>query len=103
MKGKYREKSREQKEIARERINALFRQAKEVFKEKPELADRYVFLARKIAMRYKLRIPFELKRRFCKHCYKYLVSGRNCRIRVQRGKIVYYCLSCKRFMRVPYK
>ena len=103
MKGKYREKSREQKEIARERINALFRQAKEVFKEKPELADRYVFLARKIAMRYKLRIPFELKRRFCKHCYKYLVSGRNCRIRVQRGKIVYYCLKCKRFMRVPYK
>lgn len=102
MKGKYGKKSAEHRRIAKERIEVLFKQAKEVFKEDSKLADRYVELARKIAMKYKVRIRPELKRRFCKHCYKYLMPGVNCRVRMQTGKVGYYCSSCKKFMRFPH-
>ncbi|MBT3298751.1 ribonuclease P [archaeon] len=90
-----------QKEIAKERINTLFNQAKDIFSENRSLSDRYVFLARKIAMKSKVRIPKEFKLRFCKHCYKYLMPGNNCRIRKQPGKIIISCLECKKFMRIP--
>ena len=102
MKGKYSKKSAEHKRIAKQRIEVLFKQAKDTFKEDTKLADRYVQLARKIAMKYKVRIRPELKRRFCKHCYKYLMPGANCRVRMQKGKVVYFCQSCKKFMRFPH-
>jgi ribonuclease P protein subunit RPR2 len=102
MKRGYKKKPTKQREIALERIKILFKQAGEIFKKEPKLSDRYVHLARKIAMKYKVRIPSQLKKRFCKHCYKYLVPSVNCRVRVQRGKVVYYCLNCKKFMRFPY-
>ncbi len=102
MKRGYGKKSKKHKDIARERIQILFKEAKDVFKKNPKLADRYVYLARKIAMKYKIRIPPELKRKFCKHCYSYLVPSVNCRVRVQRGKVVYYCMKCKKFARYPY-
>ena len=103
MKRQYKGKPREQQKIAKGRIEVLFKQAKETFKEDPKLSDRYVYLARKIAMKYKVKVPSRIQRRFCKHCYKYLVPSVNCRVRVQRGKVIYYCLSCKKFTRLPYK
>ena len=99
---KYKQKSAGQKAIALERIKTLFKEAREVFKKDKELANRYVELARKIAMKYKVRIPSELQKQFCKHCYKFLMPNINCRIRLKDGKVVYYCLECKKFMRFPY-
>lgn len=95
---KFRNKS-EEKEIALERIRTLFEEAKKSGK----YADRYVELARKIAMKTKTSIPSELKRRFCRHCNSYLRPGRNCRIRASRGKLVCYCLKCKKYSRFIYK
>ena len=89
--------------IARERINILFHQAKAMFKKDPKLSDRYVHLARKIAMKYKVKIPVQLKRQFCKECHKYLVPGSNLRIRSHKGRTIYYCLQCKKFMRFSNK
>jgi len=99
---RYKEKSAGQRAIALERIKTLFKEAREVFKEDRELSNRYVELARKIAMKYKARIPSELQKQFCKHCYKFLMPDVNCRIRLHDKKIVYYCLECKKFMRFPY-
>lgn len=91
------------KRIALERINKLFEEAAKVFKNDKKLANRYVKIARKIGMKTKIRIPSKFKKRFCKHCLSYLVPGVNCRVRTKNGKLVYYCLECKRFMRYPYK
>jgi ribonuclease P protein subunit RPR2 len=102
-KRKYSAKPLNQVKIAKERINELFKQAEEAFDKDEKLADRYVELARKISMKYKVRIPSALKKRFCKHCYCYLVPGKNCRVRTHEGKVVYYCLKCKKYMRFPYK
>lgn len=87
--------------IARERISILFGQAKQMFKEDKSLSNRYVQLARKIAMRYKVKIPDKLNRQFCKNCCKFLVPGANLRIRSHKGRTIYYCLECRSFMRFP--
>lgn len=90
------------KDKANERILFFFSKAKEVFPEDPSLANRYVSLARKYSMKYKIRLSRELKRQFCKHCYKLLVPGKTVRIRTHRGKVVYFCMNCKNFMRFVY-
>ena len=95
---------KEQKNIAKERIKRLFLLSEEKARQNRfDLADRYVELARKISMRYLVPIPKELKRRFCKHCYSYLVPNRNCRIRVNRGKVIIYCNNCNKYTRIPIK
>ena len=99
---RYHQKPQKQKEIAKERIKILFKEARKVFKKDKKLADRYVKLARELAMKYKVRIPSELKRQFCKHCYSYLMPSVNCRVRTREGKVVYYCMECKKYMRFPY-
>ncbi|MBT7497352.1 ribonuclease P [Candidatus Woesearchaeota archaeon] len=92
-----------QKEIAKERIITLFEQAAIQFPKNKSLSNRYVTLARKIAMKLRMRIPQEYKRRFCKHCYKYLQPGVNSRIRTRDGKVIISCFECKKFTRIPVK
>jgi ribonuclease P protein subunit RPR2 len=83
------------KEIAMERVKQLFKEAS----SNPKMANRYVLLARKIAMKVNLKIPKEFKRKYCKHCNSYLRPGVNCRIRNNRSQVVYKCLDCNKFMR----
>lgn len=91
------------KAIARERVNKLFALAEQAYKENHELANRYVRLARKIQMKYRIRMSAELRRKFCKHCLHFLVPSKNCRVRLQKDHIVYYCLDCKKFNRFVHK
>ncbi|MBU0470546.1 MAG: ribonuclease P [Nanoarchaeota archaeon] len=90
-----------QKEIALQRIKTLFEEAENNFSKNKALSNRYVALARKIAMKVKIRIPLDLKRRFCKHCYKYLMPGVNSRVRTREGKVIISCFECKKFTRIP--
>lgn len=92
------------KKIALSRIQKLFQLAeKYALLGRMNLADRYVFLARKISMRYLVPIPKEFKRCFCKHCYRYLLPGVSGRVRLQKGKLVFYCFQCKKYYRIPLK
>ncbi len=91
-------------QIAKERIEILFKQAEKEFNKHPELSNRYVELARKISMKLTVPIPFHLKRRFCKKCKKYLVYGKNARHRINSEKkyVLITCLKCNNKMRFPY-
>ena len=89
------------KDIAKERVRTLFLQADDNFVSEPVLAHRYVQLARTIAMKAKIHMPREFKRKYCKHCYKYLRSGVNARTRTREGKVVILCKECKKFTRIP--
>ncbi len=80
--------------IARERIQILFRNAEEVFPADPCLSDRYVQLARRIAMRHRIRIPLDLRRRYCRSCESFMVPGITARVRIHRRKVVVTCLRC---------
>ena len=89
------------KEIARERIRKLFLEADKAFKKNKKLSNRYVEIARKIAMKLNLKMPKKYKRRYCKHCYKYLKNGVNARVRVHKSRVVIYCMECKKYTRIP--
>lgn len=91
-----------QKHIARQRIRQLIEFAEKVFPKNFERADYYISIARKIAMKARIRIPSDLKKKFCKHCYKFLQPGVNCRVRTKNNKVIYYCLNCKNYMRFPF-
>ena len=79
------------KKIAKERISELFVQAKQAFTKHPERSNRYVELARKIAMRQRVRIDREFRRQYCHHCYVFLAPGSNMRVRVHDGNVVVTC------------
>lgn len=93
-----------QKKIARERIEILFDQAEETFPEHPERANRYVELARKIAMHYRVRIPKKFKRKFCDECHSYLKPGVNCEVEVnsEQRTVDWTCEECGNTKRYPY-
>lgn len=96
---KDRSKNPATKQVARERISVLFRQARQAFHEHPEWSNRYVDLARRIAMRQRVRIGHEYRRQYCHYCYAFLVPGQNMRIRVHRGNVVVTCGVCNKKMR----
>ncbi|MBU0536450.1 MAG: ribonuclease P, partial [Nanoarchaeota archaeon] len=99
MKHRHSRKPSEHVNIARNRIKELFRQADLAAKDRMDLANRYVTLARKISMKYKVKIPPELRRKFCRHCYKYMLPGKTSRVRIAKQRVIYYCLNCRKFMR----
>ena len=91
------------KQIARQRIQTLFEQAKQVCKTNPQLAMHYIKSARKIAMAAKIRLPVEFKRETCKNCNALLVHGYNCRVRIKQNRephIVITCLNCGNSTRI---
>lgn len=98
---KERSKTPQTKKIARERIARLFELARDQFAEHPEFSDRYVAIARKIAMRQRVRIDRELRRQFCRRCSSFLVPGKTSRVRVHDGNVVVTCLICKSRRRYP--
>ena len=92
------------KQIANNRMNYLFERAHEIFPEKKDLANRYVYLARKYAQRARLKIPPEWKKRICHKCKQFLYPGINCRTRMQsrKGKgshVSITCLDCNKTTR----
>ena len=99
MKRPYNRKPKLQVNESKKQIQELIEKAGDIFNKDKARANRYVELARKISMKFKIKIKPSLKRRFCKHCYNYLMPGENCRIRTKEGKVIYYCRDCKKYMR----
>lgn len=89
--------------VATQRMWRLFELAEKEFEEHPERSERYVQLIRNISMRNRMRVPREIKRRICKHCYAFLVPGVNARYRLKGGYIVTSCERCGKEMRYPYR
>jgi ribonuclease P protein subunit RPR2 len=94
-------KTTKHKIIALERINELFVCASHLKPDDKKLADRYVYLARRIAMKFKVRIPQELKKRYCPYCYAYRFFTQNSRVRTKNNKLIISCSDCKNYYRFP--
>jgi len=95
-----------QKRIAKERIEILFKQAETAANQKKlNLANRYIELARKIGMRYNVRLEREQKRKFCRYCRAYLKPGISCSVRIDSKQklIKVKCFSCNKIIHYPYK
>jgi ribonuclease P protein subunit RPR2 len=87
--------------IARERVVILLDEARKAAGSgKRERAKRYVFLARRLGMRYNVSMPATHRRWLCAACGTYLVPGANASVRLRRQRIVILCLECNAVKRV---
>ena len=94
------------KRIAMQRIRTLFHLARETVHEDTALAQRYVDIARKVAMAAKVRLPKEYRSQVCQHCKSFILPGVNCRVRIKQRRephMVITCLNCGKQMRIPLK
>jgi ribonuclease P protein subunit RPR2 len=90
--------------VARERIADLFALAeREARAGSLRLSDRYVRLARKIGMRYNVRLLPEFSELYCRGCSSFWVEGVTVRTRLRAGRRVRTCAVCGRLRRAPYR
>lgn len=89
------------KKIARERIELLFENATKWADDDSERSRRCIQIAKRIAMKQRIRIPKRYRRIFCAHCQTIQRPGINSRIRIQHGKVIITCLECGQRKRYP--
>jgi len=93
------------KQIARERIEILFKQAGEMQNRNQELSKKYVRLIKRLSSHYKVGIPKEIKNNICRKCNLVLIPGSTASIKIvsSRGYIAKKCLSCGNEIHIFYK
>ena len=91
------------KEIAGQRISQLVNEAEDNYSKHPERSHRYAELAHKLKLKYKVKLTPEIKRRLCKKCHKFMVPGKNCRIRIHNSRLIYTCGECGNIRRFDLK
>jgi ribonuclease P protein subunit RPR2 len=90
--------------IARERIQILMDLAEErAMSGDLQHASRYASLARRIGMRYNVRMPGGHKLAICRKCGSYLFSSRTARFRLTGNRLTRQCLKCGSYYRIPLK
>lgn len=85
------------KEIAKERIDLLIANALVEVRGNEKLAYAQAMLAKKIAMRYRLKLPYHIRQLYCKKCKYFITPGRNARVRIGRSNtkaLRITCLKC---------
>ena len=70
------------KQIATKRMEILFHNALSNAKHNPKLAQNQAQIIRKISMKFKIKMPFELSSCFCKKCKKFIAPGISSTIRL---------------------
>jgi ribonuclease P protein subunit RPR2 len=97
---------RQNTKIALERIHILFQQAETTYPNNPQLAQRHIDLARKIAQRTRTHLPPHLRNKVCRKCNAYLVPGSTSRTRIRQRRephVATTCLKCGNIQRHPLK
>ncbi|MGB9635102.1 MAG: ribonuclease P protein component 4 [Candidatus Micrarchaeia archaeon] len=82
--------------IAEERIRILLDKAFEAMKEGNEgFARRYCALARKIQLRYRVRLKKEIALKYCKKCYLPWIIGKTLKVRTNsKDRCIEYICIC---------
>ena len=89
-------------DTAKERIDILMSEAhKAILNDDSTLARTYVYQARRISSKYRVRIPREHRYHVCKSCGAYLLPGKNAHVRIKNHRVVIQCTECGAFKRYP--
>ena len=70
------------KQIAIKRMEILFNNALSNAKNNPGLAQRQAEIAKKISIKFKIKMPLEISLSFCKKCKKFIAPGIASKIRL---------------------
>ena len=82
------------REIAKERMQILIKEAISNARKNPILAQRQASLARKISTKHRIRMPYEIRMNFCKKCKSFIAPGVNSRIRLGRSSLKSIRITC---------
>ena len=82
------------KEIATQRILILFENAVSNASKNPRLAERQAQIARKISMRFKIKMPWQIRTSFCKKCKKFIVPTISSKVKVGRTSVKSIRITC---------
>jgi RNase P subunit RPR2 len=93
-------------EIAKDRIDILMDQAAialEGSNPRPDLAKKYLRIAKQISTHYKVHSK-RLRKEVCKSCNTLLIPGKTCKVIVASSKrsLIYKCLSCNKEVKKRY-
>ena len=91
------------KEIAKERIDILITNALREVNDDDMLSNSQAHIAKKIAMRLRLRLPYYIRQLYCKKCKQFISPGKNARIRIGRSHIRAVRISCLKCGHVYHK
>ena len=70
------------KEVARQHIFILFDNAVSNVRKDPKLAQKQALTARRICMRFKISMPWQIRISFCKKCKQFIAPGIASKIRL---------------------
>jgi ribonuclease P protein subunit RPR2 len=82
------------KEIATQRILILFENAVSNARNNPQLAERQAQIARKISMRFKIKMPWQIRISFCKKCKRFIVPSISSKVRIGRSNVRAVRITC---------
>ena len=85
------------RDLARQRVELLMESALKWARKDLNLAKKQAALARKMAMKYRIRLPFKYRMLFCKGCKTFIVPGINARVRISGSSyraLTITCLEC---------
>jgi ribonuclease P protein subunit RPR2 len=84
------------RDIAEERINIIVTNALRSAGDNQNIANSQTQLAKRIAMRVRLRLGYEIRQLYCKKCKYFIIPGRNSRIRIGRSNVKALRITCLR-------
>ena len=88
-----------QQKIALERMWRLIELGEMQVDTHPARAKRYMELISQLSTRFRVRIPLEIKDRFCKHCHYYWKEGITVKRRLKKGTWNSVCGVCGKLTR----
>jgi ribonuclease P protein subunit RPR2 len=82
------------RDVAKERIRLLIDHALREALHDDILANKQAKIAKKIAMRMRLRLPYEIRQLYCKRCKEFILPGISSRIRTGRSRLKAVRITC---------
>ena len=82
------------KEVARQHILILFENAVSNIRKDPKLAQKQALTARRICMRFKISMPWQIRISFCKKCKQFIVPGVTSKVRIGRSNVKSIRITC---------
>jgi len=80
--------------IANKRIETLFNNALYNARSNPNLSQQQARIAKKISLKFKIPLPYEVRFNFCKKCKKFIVPNVSSRVRLSSSNIKSVNITC---------
>ena len=100
---KFLSKTKKQEELVVCHTSSAFAMLEEKRYSDIPLASRMGFILRQLSRKFRYCLPRHMKRSYCPRCKTVYTPGKATRVRVRRGKVIYFCSVCNSYTRYPYK